>query len=247
MTDPPLSPPPDRRSASARLAGRHETTTTTSVSARGNDLLLDAESPAQPEKAARPGDGTPVHREDHAATETASLRRQLVPRLPDAMAIATSRERRQRGHPVAATLRQPCRRRLGPRPQQLPHLQRAPAEGILHSAPLPGPAVAVVAATHTTRRATSLAHHAVDRGAVAPVAAVSSAVASVEVSMTVLLLVPAAPSAVQHLTRLPSAARATRPQQRTPAPCASVITSPICQRRFRVAKKRLKRMTRARS
>ena len=244
MTDRLLSPPPDRHSASARPAERHETT---SVSARGNGLLLDAESLARSEKAARPGDGTPVHREDHAVTETASSRHQLVLRLLDAMAIATSQERRPRGHQVEATLRQPCRRQLAPRPQLLPPLQQAPAEVILHSVPLPDPAVAVVAATHTTRRATSLAHHAVDRGVVAPVAAVSSAVASVEVSMTVLLLAHAAPSAVQHLTRLPSAARATQPQQRTPAPCASVITSPICQRRFQVAKKRLKHMTRARS
>jgi len=83
---------------------------------------------------------------------------------------------------------------------------------------LPDRVAVAVAAIRTNHRATSLAPHAVVHGLLAHVVVAASAAAS----MTVLLLVPAALSAVQRLIQLPFAAPATRPQRHIRAQCVSV-------------------------
>ena len=108
--------------------------------------------------------------------------------------------------------------------------------------------VVVVEATHTTRRATSPARLAVDRGVQGLAAAVGSVVASMMGLRLVLVALSAAPQASRPLSeRVHSEAPAILLRPHIRVPCASVIILLTFQRRFLEDRRHLKCTTKARS
>lgn len=189
------------------------------ANARENGHPLDVERLARVATEVHHGEGMPARRGVPEAIGKETLRRPPVPRLPAATAMASFQGHLQQDPPAAATLHQPSLLPQAPQALHQLHPLLALEAAILRSVHLPDREVVVAAVSHTTHRATSLAHLAVVHGSLVHAVVAASGV----VSMTALPLVHAVLSAEQHLIRLLSAAPATRLRRRTHARCASAI------------------------